>query len=420
MERQHDVVIVGGGPIGLACARRARQAGIDAVVLERDRAGAGAADVAAGLLAPVTEAEAGEEALLELGLESLRAYPAFAAELHEETGVDPGFRADGTLAVALDRDDAGELRRTHELHARLGLDSELLLPSEARALEPGLAPAVAAAFSAESECSVDPRALCRALAASLGDALVEGAEVTAAILEGGRVTGVETADGARYRADRVVAATGSWWGWLPEDATPAVHPVKGEVLVLRGPEPLLTRNVRTVGPHHVYLVPRGDGRLVVGATALERGHDTTVTAGGVLELLREAYRVLPEIAELELLEARASLRPGTADNLPLIGPGALERARARHRPLPQRHPADAGHRRARPGAAAMRIVLNGHDRELTDGATVADAVRAAAGDPDRRGVAVALEGEVVPRGLWSETPVREGQAVEVLEARQGG
>lgn len=316
-------MIVGGGPIGLACAWRAAQRGLDVVVLERDRAGSGASSVAAGLLAPVTEAEHGEEEFLRLGLDSLARWPGFVAELEEATGLEVGFLACGTLAVALDRDDAEELRRAHELHERLGLASRWLLPSEARKLEPGLAPGIAAAFLAETECAVDPRRLTAALAAALGERLVEGARVTRALVEGGRIAGVETSDGRELRAATVVAACGAWGAdWLPPDAAPPVRPVKGEVLVLRG-EALVSRSVRTIGPHHVYLVPRGDGRLVVGATMLERG-DTTVTAGGVLELLREAYRVLPEIAELELLEARASLRPGSPDNLPIVGPGALD------------------------------------------------------------------------------------------------
>ncbi|MGZ4388327.1 MAG: glycine oxidase ThiO [Gaiellaceae bacterium] len=320
---ERDVVVVGGGPIGLASAWRAAQRGLDVVVLERDRAGSGASSVAAGLLAPVTEAEHGEEEFLRLGLDSLGRWPAFAAELEEASGLEIGFLACGTLAVALDRDDAEELRRAHDLHERLGLATQWLLPSEARRLEPGLAPGIAAAFLAETECAVDPRRLTAALAAALGERLVEGARVTRALVETGRITGVETSDGREFRAAKVVAAGGAWGtDWLPAEAAPPVRPVKGEVLVLRG-EALVSRSVRTIGPHHVYLVPRGDGRLVVGATMLERG-DTTVTAGGVLELLREAYRVLPEIAELELLEARASLRPGSPDNLPIVGPGALD------------------------------------------------------------------------------------------------
>jgi glycine oxidase len=318
---RYDVVVVGGGPIGLACAWRARQRGLRVVVLERDHAGSGAASVAAGRLAPTTEADFGEEELLRLNLDSLKAYPAFVAELESETGLEVGLLACGTLSVALDRDGAEELRRVEGLYERMGLAAERLLPSEARRLEPELAPGVAAGLYVPEELAVDPRRLVRALAAAVP--VVEGADATAALLEGDRIVGVRTSAGD-FHGDHVVAACGAWGApWLPEQARPQVRPVKGEVLILRGPDEVLRHSLRSVGAHHVYLVPRGDGRIVVGATVLERGFDGTVTAGGVLELLREAYRVLPEVAELELLEARASFRPGTEDNQPLIGPGAL-------------------------------------------------------------------------------------------------
>ena len=321
MER-YDVVVVGGGPIGLACAWRARQRGLEVVVLERDRAGSGAASVAAGRLAPTTEADFGEGELLRLNLDSLKAYPPFVAELEAETGVEVGLLPCGTLSVALERDGAEELRRVERLYEQMGLAAERLLPSEARRLEPGLAPGVAAGLLVPGELAVDPRRLVQALAAAVP--VVEGAEATAALLDGGRIVGVRTSAGD-FHGEQVVVACGAWGApWLPERARPEVRPVKGEVLILRGAEGLLRRSLRSVGAHHVYLVPRGDGRIVVGATSLERGFDATVTAGGVLELLREAYRVLPEVAELELLEARASFRPGTADNRPIVGPGALE------------------------------------------------------------------------------------------------
>jgi glycine oxidase len=320
---KNDVVVVGGGPIGLASAWRAAQRGLQVVVLERDRVGSGAASVAAGRLAPATEADYGEEELLRLNLDSLHLYPSFVEQLEAATGHDVDFRVCGTLSVALDRDGVEELRRVQQLYGRLGLEAEWLLPSEARRLEPGVAPGLAAGLHVPGEAAIDPRKLVAALAAALGDRVVEGAEVARALVEDGRMVGVETRDGRAFHADRVVVAAGAWGApWLPDP--PAVRPVKGEVLILRGPEPLVSRMVRSVGAQSVYLVPRGDGRLVVGATLLERGFDGAVTAGGVLELLRDAYRLLPEIAELELLEARASFRPGTDDNRPIVGPGALE------------------------------------------------------------------------------------------------
>jgi glycine oxidase len=179
------------------------------------------------------------------------------------------------------------------------------------------------------EAAVDPRLLVPALAAAVeatgGELLVE-AEVVDALFEGERIAGVVTVDGREHRADRVVLATGAWSGasaWLPAAARPPVRPVKGQLLVLRG-SPERTVSTRIVTTERVYLVPRQDGRLVVGATVEERGFDLQVTAGGVHEMLREAYRTLPDVAELELAEALAGLRPGTPDNAPLIGPGAID------------------------------------------------------------------------------------------------
>ncbi len=325
----YDALIVGAGVIGLACAWRAALRGLRVCVLERDAAGAGATGVAAGMLAPVGEATWGEEKLLELALESARAWPGFAAELADGTGSDAGYRRTGALHVALDRDEAEELRRRLGLHESLGLDSEWLRPRECRELEPGLAPALAGGLHAPEEAAVDPGSLVAALVAALraaGGELIEGCEAAGLELDGERVAGVRDRTGRAYSAEKVVIAAGAWSGaldWLPDAARPPVRPVKGQILTLRG-SPSSPVCERIVAGERFYALPRDDGRLVIGATVEERGFDTTVTAGGVHELLREAYRALPEIAELELLDARAGLRPGTADNAPLVGPGAIE------------------------------------------------------------------------------------------------
>ena len=328
-DKSHDVVVVGAGVIGLACAWRAAQRGMKVVVLDRDQPGSGASRVAAGMLSPVGEASWGEENLLDLNLASMERWPGFAEELAAESGVEVGFRPCGALHVALDRDEASELQRRHRLHLELGLESEWLRSSECRRLEPGLAPPVAGGVHARHEAGADPRLLVPALAAAVkaaGGSIETGMEVTAAEVEAGTIMGVRAADGRRFRAGAVVLAAGCWSGaaeWLPAEARPSVRPVKGEILTLRTDpsEPICERIVAT---ERVYVVPRGDGRLVVGATVEERGFDTTVTAGGVHELLREAYRALPDVAEAELAEVTAGLRPGTPDNAPLIGPGALD------------------------------------------------------------------------------------------------
>jgi glycine oxidase len=324
----YDAVIVGGGVIGLACGWRAAQRGLGVCVVERDRVAAGATGVAAGMLAPVGEATWGEENLLELALASARAWPEFAAEFEAESGLAAAYRQTGALHVALDRDEAEELRRRHGLHTSLGLASEWLPARRCRELEPGLAPACTGGLLAPEEAAVDPRALAEALAAALraaGGELLEDSEVTGLLSEGGNARGVALAGGEELEAGAVVLAAGCWSGaaeWLPPEARPPVRPVKGQILTLRGTSSGQISE-RIVAGERFYAVPRDDGRLVLGATVEERGFDTAVTAGGVLELLREGYRALPEIAELELVEAVAGLRPGTPDNAPLIGPGAL-------------------------------------------------------------------------------------------------
>ncbi|HEY7152071.1 MAG TPA: glycine oxidase ThiO [Solirubrobacterales bacterium] len=327
-DNEFDAILVGGGVIGLSAAWRAAGVGMRVCVLERDQPASGATGVAAGMLAPAGEASWGEEGLLAFNLESLRRWRDFATELEAAAGIEVGFAARGALHVALDRDEAEELRRRYELHRRLGISSEWLTGRACRELEPGLATAVCGGARVSGEASVDPRRVAAALLAALereGVPIHAGAEVISARRDGSTWR-LEMKDGGAFTAPHLVVAAGCWSGsleWIPAAARPPVRPVKGEILTLRGSasEPACEG---IVAGDRVYLVPRADGRLIVGATVEERGFDTTVTAGGVHELLREAYRLIPEIAELELLEATAGLRPGSPDNAPLIGPGGAD------------------------------------------------------------------------------------------------
>jgi glycine oxidase len=334
-KRSFDAIVVGGGVIGLSCAWRAAQRGARVAVLERGEPGCGATRVAAGMLAPVGELTFGEPELLERTLAAARLYPDFVAELEAATGESTGYERLGALHVALDRDEAAQLRRVHDLQRSLDLEAEWLPPRRCRELEPGLTPSFHGGVFAPGEAAVDPRALTRVLLAALAAEGVEvwtGAEVVDGIFDGEWLAGVRIAGGEELRAEMVVLATGAWAGateWLPEHARPRVRPVKGQVLELRARELPGAAPGEPVARHilaseRVYLVPRRDGRLVVGATVEEMGFDTAVTAGGAHELLREAYRLLPDIAEMELLGATAGLRPGTPNNLPLVGPGAID------------------------------------------------------------------------------------------------
>jgi glycine oxidase len=351
-----DVLVIGGGPIGLAVAWRCAQRGLDVVLCERDELGSGAAHVAAGMLGPIAEAGFGEAAgrLLGLGLESAALWPDFAAELALASGTESRLRSDGTLIVARDADEAAGLERELAFRAELGLDVIRLRPSEARRLEPALAPTLRLAALVSSEQTVDPRWLVDALARAAraaGAELREHSPVERLLGEspagceaadrpvadrtppkehGGRITGAQLRSGEQLRAAAVVLAAGAWSGQL---ADVAVRPVKGQIMRLRDPAGpgLLGRVVRFEGG---YLVPRGDGGYVLGATVEERGFDRTVTAGGVHRLLRDASELVPGLLELELAELAAGLRPGTPDNLPVIGRDprdGLVRATGHHR-----------------------------------------------------------------------------------------
>jgi glycine oxidase len=340
-----DVVVVGGGVIGLGIAWRATQAGLTVTVVDEAH-GRGASWAAAGMLAPVTEVHYGEDELLALNLASAARWPGFAAEVEEASGRPVGYRPAGTLAVARDADDNAALEDLYRFQVRCGLDVQRLRSRECRRLEPGLHPGVRGGVLAAGDHEVDNRALVLALLVACERAGVRMVAGRAAALatQGERVTGVVvlagqgTAGGGSdgpagaapagetLAAGTVVLAAGCWsggLGGLAAEALPPVRPVKGQLLYLRGPadQPLCHRNVRGL---EVYVVPRGDGRVVVGATVEEQGFDVRVTAGAVGDLLRAAMELLPDTAELELVETVVGLRPGSPDNAPMLGPAGPE------------------------------------------------------------------------------------------------
>jgi glycine oxidase len=350
-----DLAILGGGIVGLSVAWRARLEGLSVVLVEREELGAGATHVAAGMLAPVAEVEFGEAGrrLLELGMRSAAMWSEFAQELERASGIDVALRQTGTLVVARDDDQARELERQLAFRESLGLRALRLLASEAREREPSLAPTVRLALEAPEDHSVDPRRVVSALrrACELEGVLVrEHTQVLGLELdsEARRVVGVQvsrevsgdagalgSADGDVFEekgaceliyARDVVVAMGAWSGGLaglPEHAAVPVRPVKGQIMRLCDPAGpgLLQRVVRFEGG---YLVPRGDGRYVLGATMEERGFDPGATAGGVYELLRDGHELVPGIEELRIEELSVGYRPGTPDNMPIVGAAAIE------------------------------------------------------------------------------------------------
>jgi glycine oxidase len=322
-----SVAIIGGGVIGLSIGWRLRRAGCAVTLFERGEPGRGASWAAAGMLAAGIEAEPTEEKLFELGRWSQSLWPDFAAELVAATGIGIGYDPTGTLVCAFTRDQAARLERGIAFQSRLGGVFEWLSGRAARALEPGLAANLVAAVSSRHDHQVDNRLLARALAVAFqcsGGILQAGTEA-ALDIEAGHVRGVVAGE-RHHPADFVVLAAGAWSGLvagLSSGAAPPVRPVKGQMLALTMPAgaPLIRHVVWGAG---CYLVPRADARLLIGATTEERGFDTTVTAGGVLGLLDDAWRTLPGIEDLPIGEIWAGTRPGSPDDMPILGPSPVE------------------------------------------------------------------------------------------------
>ncbi len=330
-----DVVVAGGGVIGAAIAWRAAGAGLGVAVVDPE-CGEAASLVAAGMLAPVSESLFGEEELLRLNLLAVQRFPAFAAELEELTGHDVGLRREGTLAVAYNPDDHAALMRLTAFRRSVGLDAQELDSRACRSLEPFLAPDVRGGVLFAGDWSVDNRRYAAALRLAMraaGVRTVRG-RVAGVLARDGRVHGVRLADGGGAGGDAagtidcgtVVIAAGCWSSEIAgvqDTLRGAVRPVKGQLLRLRlaaGMPPVIRHTVRaTVRGADVYIVPRADGEIIVGATSEERGPDLTVTAGAVHDLLHDAMSVLPVTSELILAETCTGLRPGTLDNGPIMG-----------------------------------------------------------------------------------------------------
>ena len=316
--------------MGLSCAWELARAGHAVTVITPTPAPAldGASWVAAGMLAPVTEAQFGESVLTALLVEGSLQWPAFAAALEAVTGRDIGYDTSGTVTVALDASDRASLDDLLAYQHSLGLPATRRSASACRALVPALSPALRGGIEVPGDHQVDNRALMHALAAACRAAGVEFVEGTVATVEDGPA--LVLTDGRRLGTGCILLAAGtglSGIAGLDDAGLPPVRPVKGHIVRLgsgpgrdAGPTPFLARTVRgLVHGRSVYLVPRRDGSVVVGATVEERAADTAVRVGAVHELLCDARAIVPGIDELELLEAAVGLRPATPDNTPRIG-----------------------------------------------------------------------------------------------------
>jgi glycine oxidase len=322
------VAIIGAGIVGLGIAWRLAERA-EVAMFDRGTAGMGASHAAAGMLAACCEAEPGEEALLALCRDSQARWPGFARGLTQASGIDVELRQEGTLVLALTADDQAELAHRLDFQKKLGLPLEWLTAAQTRAREPHLAGKIAGAVFSREDHQVDNRKVVAALRVACergGVAIHEHQPVKEISIRNGRADGLVLESAPRVSADLVVLAAGAWSrgiAGLPLDRRPPVRPVKGQMLALRmdSAAPLLNHVLWAPG---AYLVPRRDGRLIVGATVEEKGFDETITAGGLLTLLEAAWRAVPAIEELPIDEIWTGHRPGSRDDAPILGRAPLE------------------------------------------------------------------------------------------------
>ena len=324
-ERQREqtpINVIGAGIIGLSLGWQLVRRGIPVVVYERDEAGRSASWAAAGMLAPHSEVGFEEEAFLRLGIESLNQFPRFLDELEEDTGRRVPLDDRGTLIVGFHRDDTERIRRLYEFREHLGLPVKWLPGSEGREIEPLLSPKITAAIWLPDDCQINTRALVDALKeafVSRGGVLKEHTPIRSIVMDGDRARGVRTEED-EIASSSVVLAAGCWSGLvdgIPETLRPPVRPVKGQIVSLRMGNEFRFEHV--VRAPDAYLLPKDDGRLLVGATQEEMGFDVTPTAGPVMRLLERGWEAIPSIYDLAIDTIDVGLRPGSRDNEPLIG-----------------------------------------------------------------------------------------------------
>ena len=331
--KNKKITIIGGGVIGLGIGWQLTQSGVDVTIYDSAEAGRAASWAAAGMLAPFAEAHTEEPELLKLGCDSLALYPKWVNELESDAEMSVGFRVEGTHIVGLDSDDTQQLKHLYQAQQQLGLHVNWLSGGEVREIESALSPRVSAAIQCESDYQVDNRLMVAALKSAYmrnGGVLIENNPIEKIHIEDCQVRSIETREGF-HNTNIVILSAGCWSSQIdgiPDSIRPPVRPVKGQMMALMMEDGIsinsAIRTVRARYPIGVYLVPRTDGRLIIGATSEEMGYDTRLTVGGMFELLRGAWEAVPGIYELPILETWTGLRPGSRDNAPILGKTPIE------------------------------------------------------------------------------------------------
>ena len=325
--KTYDVVIVGGGIIGSSIALELSKRNVRVAVLERGEFMREASWAAAGMLSPAPSFPDWIP-LVPLGRASLGLYPHFIPDVEDTSGKKTGYRTTGTLEVLFHGDVERELSTLVALHHGLGLACEPISIDEALVMEPALGREARAAAFLPDEASVDPRALAEAVLAAAktgGATMLSGMEVTSLTQEGNRCTGVQTAEGETFVAKHVVVAAGSWTSQLKQ-ATPyaPTTPVRGQVVALLNAGQLIHSVLRT---EYGYIVPRNQAspqKLVAGSTLEHVGYEKAITSGGMEQILSTVNEIAPGLACAKIVETWCGLRPGTPDQLPILGPTDVE------------------------------------------------------------------------------------------------
>lgn len=329
MPQSKRILIAGGGVVGLALGWQLLRRDFSVEIFEKGQAGHGASWAAAGMLAPYTEGGYEDQELTAFSAESLRLYPKFLEELEQDSGQSVSLQTEGTLVVALDRDEAERLQRFFDFRVKQNLPVQWLGAEEARGIEPFLSPNLLAAVSIPSDVQIDPRELVSALRIAFqrcGGKLHEFTAVKKVRLENEKISGLEIQDDEQnvIDADAVVIAAGcrsNQIEGLPEENRPRVRPVKGQILRMRAENSCQISHV--IRRWHHYLVPKPGGRILVGTTSEEMGFDDSPTCGPIMDMLNAAFEMTPGIYDCVLEEIQVGLRPGSFDKHPILGASAI-------------------------------------------------------------------------------------------------